>query len=93
MADLRVQRDVAEQSNAHLLTLVSRACRLDQYTCKGVAVIQLRHTVETEDVVVGATGRAREGAHVLHHADDRDVDLFEEVDAADGVSESEVLRG
>jgi len=36
---------------------------------------------------------ASESAHVLHHADDRDVDFLEEVDASDCVSECQVLRG
>lgn len=51
------------------------------------------NTVQAEDVVLMAAVGADEGAHILHHSENGDIDLPEEINAAHGIPESEVLRG
>jgi len=57
-----------------------------------IKVWRMRRTIQAKDVVIVATIRACEGAHVLYHAKYVDVDFPEEIYASHGIAECEILR-
>lgn len=90
-ADLRVQRDVPEQLDAHFFAFASCSC-LRSVSGNATRYTKARRTVETKDVMLVAAIGADEGAHVLDHAQDRHIDFLEEVDTSHSISQSKVLR-